>query len=177
MRKRTDTFNRPKTGYIYTLYKIGIKEIYIGSTFELTDRKYKHKCGCNNPNDTHYNLKVYQFIRENGGWDEWVFEVIEQYDCDNDEELRIREQYYLDINKEYLLNCYRSYLSEEERKEYYRQFHKEYYENNKEKTKEYYKEYYKINIEKIKEKQKEYREKNKELLKEKRKERYLLKKV
>jgi len=137
------------TGYIYMIYKEGLKEMYIGSTIDLEHRKKTHKNDCNNPNRNQYNFKVYQFIRDNGGWDSFTFEMIEQYDYENDEELKIREQYYLDINKEYLLNCYRSYRSEEYSKEYDKKSSKEYYEKNREQILEQSKEYRTNNREKI----------------------------
>ena len=44
-----------------------IKDIYVGSTCNFTRRKCGHKSDCNNANTSRYNLKVYQFIRTNGG--------------------------------------------------------------------------------------------------------------
>ena len=120
-------------GYIYIIYKNGLKEMYIGSTEDLEVRKSRHIESCNNPNHKDYNLKVYQFIRENGGFDSWTFEMIEQYECENKTELRIREQYYLNINKEYLLNRNNSYTSFEERKEQKSKYYKMYYEKNRNK--------------------------------------------
>jgi len=104
------------TGYIYMIYKEGLKEIYIGSTEDLEDRKDQHKYRCECDDIAYSNMKVYKFIRENGGWNEWVFEMIEQYECENRRELEQREQYYMDINKDNLLNTHPAYTSKEDRK-------------------------------------------------------------
>ena len=58
------------------IYKIickdaSITDIYIGSTTNFKNRGYTHKACCNNPNSKKYNYKVYKFIRDNGGWENW----------------------------------------------------------------------------------------------------------
>lgn len=63
----------------YTFYRIKsknpeIRECYIGSTKDIYMRKIKHKSRCNNPDD---NSQLYQFIRSNGGFDEFEFEIID----------------------------------------------------------------------------------------------------
>ena len=45
-----------------------VKDEYIGSTKNLHQRIKVHKCRCNNSNSSSYNLKVYQFMRVNGGY-------------------------------------------------------------------------------------------------------------
>ena len=75
---------------------MGRLSIYIGSTHDKIEREKNHKSDCNNENqETHYNLKVYIFIRDNGGWDNWIFEVIEEFPCENKIELVIQEQSHL----------------------------------------------------------------------------------
>ena len=49
---------------------------YLGSTKNMSRRKPVHKSDCKT-SDT----KVYRYIREHGGWDNFEFEVIEE--CDN----------------------------------------------------------------------------------------------
>ena len=41
--------------------------IYVGMTTDFTNRKYNHKSDCNNITDKHYNFKIYDIIRANGG--------------------------------------------------------------------------------------------------------------
>ena len=46
--------------------------IYIGSTSNFKNRKYQHKNKCSNEKSKEYNYYVYQFIRANGNWDNWI---------------------------------------------------------------------------------------------------------
>ena len=68
------------------IYKIAckdpnIEDTYIGSTCNLVKRRYQHKTSCNNPNDRSYNLYIYRFIRDHGGWENFNLYVIEQFNC------------------------------------------------------------------------------------------------
>ena len=49
-----------------------IKDVYVGHTVDLTRRRYEHKCSCINEKRKSYNYKLYKFIRENGGWNNWT---------------------------------------------------------------------------------------------------------
>ena len=96
------------------VYKIHKDDIcYIGSTNDEKRREQGHKDAYNNENS---NLKVYKFIRENGGWDNWIFEVIQRFPCDNKKQLVEREYYYYDLLKP-LLNSRRPRRTKEELKE------------------------------------------------------------
>ena len=61
------------------IYKIcckdlSVKDVYVGSTTNFVQRcqrRRDHKAVCNNEKGRDYNYYVYQFIRENGGWDNW----------------------------------------------------------------------------------------------------------
>ena len=66
--------------------------IYTGHTTEMTKRKNKHKSDCTNPNSNNYNQKKYKYIRENGGWDEWLMIEIEKYPCKDKPEAVARER-------------------------------------------------------------------------------------
>ena len=71
-----------------TIYKLcckdtSIKDIYIGSTTNFRQRKSQHKNCCNNENNKHYNYRLYKFIRENGGFDNWEMFMIEEFKCEN----------------------------------------------------------------------------------------------
>ena len=78
---------------------MGRLSIYIGSTHDENKREQEHKSNWNNENYKGYNLKVYIFIRDNGGYDNWIFEVIEEFPCENKIELVIRERYHFDLFK------------------------------------------------------------------------------
>jgi hypothetical protein len=144
-------------GIVYKIYckDSSITEFYVGSSCDLHQRKITHKSDCNNNNSPAYNYKVYKFIRENGGYDNWDFEILLQVEVDSKEELRLNYEakYQLDLKPE--LN-----VKQEGRTQ------KEYIEDNREKIRETQKEYKKNNKEEISKKQKEYRENNKEKIKQ-----------
>ena len=139
-----------------------IEEIYIGSTTNFRRRKTEHKRDCNTINRQNYNCKVYQFIRDNGGWDNWDMILIAKVNCNDKMELRQKEREYMEEYKP-SLNINKAQQDEEERKEYL----KEYFETNKEELSKKHKEYHKTNREEILEKQKKYRETNKEEIRDK----------
>ena len=83
------------------IYKLCCKDtsiidIYIGSTTNKTKRKQHHKHYCNNETREDYNRHVYQFIRVNGGFENFDMIVIENYPCKNKTELETRERYWLE---------------------------------------------------------------------------------
>ena len=156
----------PKTPMDYSkccIYKIEHIDdeslVYVGHTTNFDKRKTSHKSGCYNENDTHYNLKVYQMIRQNGGWDMFKMLEVEKYPCADKREADRREN---EVMKELraCMNTNNSFRTKEEITEYhtnYRELHKEkiqerekkYYEQNKPKKQEYNKEYYESNKQKI----------------------------
>jgi len=150
----------------YIFYKIACLDdscdlFYIGSTANWKARNYTHKHNCTNENSTKYNYKVYQTIRENGGW--YNFKMIqigtrEQLTKRQAEE--IEDVYRLELKAS--MNGRRCYTTEEQKREYQKEYHKEYYEANE----EYFKEYREANKEHKKEINKEYREANKDKIKE-----------
>jgi hypothetical protein len=88
----------PKTNINYSntiIYKLcckdlSITDIYVGHTTDMRKRKWGHKSNCNNEKIKNYNLNVYQFIRNNGGWDNWEMIEIEKYPCnDRNEDMSI----------------------------------------------------------------------------------------
>lgn len=176
---------------IYKIYCDDCDDVYIGSTRAFSKRKWKHKNACNNSNNKHYNMKVYQTIREHGGWDNWRMIPIEELGDVSKIQSFIKEEEWR-VKLDAKLNSKKAYSTEEDKKEYikeYREQHKEdkkeydkeYREQNKEQLKEYreqnkakkkeydkehWKEYYQQNKAQIKEKLKEYREQHKEQIKE-----------
>lgn len=142
------------------IYKIvsndlNITDVYVGHTTNFIQRKALHKSSCNNINDKSYNLKIYQIIRANGGFENWTMVEIEKYPCNDINEAISRERYHFELQNAKLNTLYpgRNY--------------KEYYENNKEKIKQNVREYYEENKDKVKETKKKYREDNKDIIKEK----------
>ena len=104
-----------------------VQEVYIGSCVDLKKRIDVHKSNCNNKNSKKYNYKVYQFIRENGGFDNWKFIWLEMFKTDDTIFLRQLEQNYINtFPEELLLNGIRAYRTEEDRREQLRQSSKKY---------------------------------------------------
>ena len=85
---------------------------YIGSTKNFKERMRKHKDAYKFPNHQNYNHRIYRFIRENDGWDN--FDVVKICDCEEDERLKM-EQYHMDFVKP-TLNDARAYGLDIERK-------------------------------------------------------------
>ena len=84
---------------------INITDCYVGHTTDFTRRKQKHKSDCNDISGEKYNLNVYSFIRDNGGWDNWSMVIIENYTCNSSLESNKQERYYnitMIINKQFL---------------------------------------------------------------------------
>ena len=159
-----------KKGLIYKICcaDTGIKDIYIGSTTDFVDRKYKHKKSYTKPYDTNHNYYVYQFMRENGGWDNWRMILIEKYPCNDKTELRQREQYWIDLLEPTLNKC-RAYSSHEDvliRKSEYNMV-------NRDTLNEYKLQYYKDNKELLNQQMKEWYIKNKKDISMKARLRYL----
>lgn len=132
-----------KTGYIY---KIAIKdgsldECYIGSTSRIRERRRTHKSACNNPNNKDYNYYVYQFIRENGGFDNFDLYELEEVKYDDKRELHKIERRYIEtlkpkLNKIIPTRTFQEYY--QDNKDDIREKHKTYRENNKEAIRDYY---------------------------------------
>jgi len=125
-------------------------DIYVGSTSNFKNRKNRHKFSCINETNKGYNMPVYKYIRDNGNWNNFVMIPIEQYSCNNKDELKIRERYHIDILRPTLNKNIPSRTK------------KEYYEDNKEYLNEQRKKWREANKEQIAEKQKNYREANKD---------------
>ena len=138
-----------------TIYKLCCKDpkitdIYVGSTTNFSRRKWGHKSRCNNENDVKYHLKVYQNIRDFGGWDNWDMVEVERYSATDKKDLHSRERFWLEQ------------LGATLNKIIPTQSMSEYYAKNSEKYAEKSKEYYQKNKDKILEQVSEYRTNNKE---------------
>jgi len=179
------------------IYKIKHNEdyddtnIYVGSTTNFKNRKNNHNRRCNNEKDKKYNLPVYKYIRDNGGWNEWVMIPIEEYPCNSKKELEVKERYHIDLlrptlNKNIPTRTVKEYIeankeiiAEKAKKQYKANKEqilekcKKQYEVNKEQILEKCKKKYETNKEQILEKCKKYYEDNKEIINEKSKEKVI----
>ena len=110
-----------KIGYVYEIVSKdkNITKVYIGSTWDMTNRKTCHKSNCNNKNNKDYNYPLYCFIRENGGWDNWDMNQIVWDMCLDKTELNRQEQFYIDLygGIECLLNGQNAIENKEKTKE------------------------------------------------------------
>jgi hypothetical protein len=127
---------------------ITINDIYVGHTTDFKSRKNNHKSSCNNQNE-----KIYQFIRENGGWDNWDMIMIENYSCNSKLEATKRER---ELIEELKATLNRNIPS---------RTHQEWKERNKDKIKENNINYKSLNKDIIKEKDIVYRQLNEDKIK------------
>ncbi len=142
------------TCIIYKVYNDIDDDTYVGSTTQTpSHRLSKHKSKSKAMSESLLHVKM-RLI----GPEHFYIEVIEQYTYIGDETERfVLEQDWIDILQPNL-NQRKTFLTDEQRKQY----GKEYREDNKEQIKEYKKKY-----------DKEYREDNKEQIKEYKKQPYL----
>lgn len=97
----------PKTEIDYSntiFYKIhcknpDVKDVYIGHTTNFVQRKSAHKRSCTHEKSANYNCKVYNVIREYGGWNNWKMEIIAFHECaDHYTARKIEQQYFEKYN-------------------------------------------------------------------------------
>lgn len=102
-----------------------IKEIYVGSSTNTKQREKNHKSDCNNENSKYYNLRVYVFIRANGGWDNWRLVIIEDnFPCENLTQIRAKERHHYDLLKPQL-NMVRPLKTNQEHRDERKVYHQE----------------------------------------------------
>jgi len=72
---------------------------YNGQTINFERRKIEHQSRCVNSNNHSYKLKLYQTIREQGGFDNFEFVILEIHLVNDMSEARVRERYWYDLLK------------------------------------------------------------------------------
>jgi predicted GIY-YIG superfamily endonuclease len=129
--KRAGITPRSPIGKIYKM-TVNKKFIYFGRTRDVYHRQASHKTSLKTK-----NTLLYRTIRENGGWDAIVFEVIKEWEC-SDFELKeaedelIRENY----DNAFLLNSMPSSTTPERERELSNSRVKKWVERNPEKARE-----------------------------------------
>ena len=131
----------------YRIFNLNLEECYVGSTTNYNQRIAGHKSICNNPNELRYNTKVYKFIRENGGFKNWQFEIIDIQNLIKKEASNIENEYRMIYGA--TLNNNVPGRTDNESKQQYKL-------KNKEKISEQDKQYKLKNKDKIKEQRKQY---------------------
>ena len=120
-----------QNGMIYKIAHRYSPYVYIGSTTNFNRRKSQHKHHCVNEKSDHYNHKVYQTIRELGGWNNFEMVLVAKCPCDNKMELHAKEfeyQQLFDVN----MNTRDAYSGcDPSDPEYQKKYHERYYEKKK----------------------------------------------
>ena len=159
-----------QNGKIYVIRNSIDNEIYIGSSCQALSKRFqKHKDSL-----TTYkkDRKLYSKMIELG-IDKFYIELIEEYPCDNFEQLRRREGEIIRelkpvLNKQIAGRTLAEW--QEDNKELLKKWKKQYYEENKERLNEYHKDWYEENKEEQRQKNKEYKEKNRDKVLEQKRE-------
>ena len=133
----------PKTPVNYSdtmFYKIvcrdiTITELYVGSTTNFRQRKAQHKSDCCNEKSKKYDLRVYTFIRDNGGWENWDMIMIHRQSCVDALEAHTIERGYVE-SLGATLNCILPSRTNQESQEHKEAYNVAYYEANKDTIRE-----------------------------------------
>ena len=162
----------------YIFYKIvcisdDIDLCYVGSTADFNKRRNTHKNACYNENGKSYNYKIYQIIRENGGWCNFkMVQLGTKEQLTKREAEQVEEEYRQELKAN--MNSYRCYTTDEQKQEYYKDYIKEYNPKYREENKDYYttyqQKYREANRVKNIQRSQNYREANREILNMKQKE-------
>ena len=126
----------------YSIYKIfckdsNVKDIYVGSTTKLRSRMTTHKTTLNNPNNPHNKYKLYTTIKDNGGWENWDYEVLEELENVAKIDARKKEEEWTQ-KLGATLNKWKAYRELEQAKKYYGK-ESEWYKKNHQRSKTRYK--------------------------------------
>jgi hypothetical protein len=146
-----------------TIYKIvcrdpSITDCYVGRTSCFATRVNQHSTCCSNKNNVTYGYKLYQTIRENGGWHNWEIKAIEKVEHDSSDSTaaREREAFWFHELKATLNNNIPNQSKKDSCKmwfkknpTYFHDYNLEYYAKNKETIQEKQKVYYAENKEKL----------------------------
>jgi hypothetical protein len=76
-----------------------VSDLYVGHTTNFVQRKHSHKQGCINEKNPNHKCKLYEVIRNNGGWINWKMEIINFFNFKTHYEARKKEQeYFVSLN-------------------------------------------------------------------------------
>jgi len=153
-------------GKIYKLTSPSNNLVYYGSTAQqhLSTRIASHirdyNCYLNNKRDYITSFEILKC-------EDYKYELIEEYPCNNKPQLKTRERWYIQNNE-----CVNKNIPGRTAAEYHKEYDKKYREANKDKIAVQNKEYREANKDKLKKYQKEYdtkyREANKDKIKDNR---------
>lgn len=141
--------------YIYRIYDLNNVNIcYIGSTSNPDKRFKEHhrillKCNILQGYKRFQNMKLYQYIQENGGWDNFKCEVVFELESSNNKEVFECERNYINQYNA-CLNLKMPYIDDDERREKLKIKSSKYYNKKRSEILEQKKSYYEKNRDKIK---------------------------
>jgi len=72
-----------------------ISDIYIGYSTNIKDRMGVHRRCCQNPANKSYSRRMYSFMRNNGGWKNWSYRIIDEPFCLSKIEAEKKESYWI----------------------------------------------------------------------------------
>jgi hypothetical protein len=148
---------------------INIPEVYVGHTTNFNERELHHLMNCRNPSKK-CQTKLYNFIRANGGWDNFEMIKIEDFPCSSKREAEAREQFWITELKSNL-NKNKSFMEDNSG------YHRDWYYANWEKRNAQIREWTIANADKVKEYRKKWRQDNKDKINAKRRMRRAQKKL
>ena len=134
----TKEINYDKTHFSKIVCKdFNLKDCYVGHTTDWIKRRSAHKQNSNQPNLKLYNLHLYKFVREHGGWDNWEMRWIKTMNCENgmearSEERKCKEEFNATLNGQVPSITRQQYRVEEQAKiQEYREDGRQWYERRR----------------------------------------------
>lgn len=115
---------------------VEVNDCYIGSTQNINQRLRNHKSNCNNEKSEKYNYKIYQYIRNNGGFENFKLTLLKQCDCNSRLDAKAIEKSYID-EYEAKLNSILPYTTIHCERMRKNNFMRNYYHENKDKINSY----------------------------------------
>lgn len=133
-----------------------IPQIYVGCTIDFNARKYRHKYRCKTATNNSFNFKLYKFINEHGGWNNFEMIEVEKIKCSDRREALARERYWYEKLNNDKLNSFKPFPDEVEYNNFLTKWKTEsirydnlifetYYQKNREERLEYFKKKYNEN--------------------------------
>jgi hypothetical protein len=105
-------------------YKIACKnkniiDIYVGFTTNFKTKNNQHKYDCINEKSSFQHLKLYQFIKENGGYENWRMILIKRHSCVDVLDAHRVQNHYIEILGATLNTEYKPFSIQDYQKKYY----------------------------------------------------------
>ena len=135
---------RYKKAKIYKVTDVGYNMCYIGSTIQPLSKRFGHHKGT-----YHSGACASSIIFKTYGKENCKITLIEDYPCDNKEQLKPREGHYIET-----MECVNKFIAGGGKSDWDRRYYQKHKKEHKQRSKKYYQE----KSEQVKEKAKEYRE-------------------